>query len=484
MLTQKAPPKSPIRAGFPARITSRIALFLVSVLLTFFESTVAFAAPDWHASGREIMADIVAIPSVTDRPAEIRRITAYLKNRFERGGFKDIIVKDHNDGGSQVLIMRWKAAGKPKKRPILLLGHMDVVEALPADWSRDPFKLTEQSGYLYGRGMIDMKNGIAAITNALIWLNAEGFAPKRDIIVLFTGDEETGGDGARLAATEWRGLIEADFALNADAGGGAFLADGTLVGFGIQTSEKLYQDFSLSVRNVGGHSSRPRLDNAIYELATALKALEAHRFTPAFTETTRAYLSVRQKREKGPLGDAMRRWLANERDGAAADLIEADPTEIGTTRTRCVATRLEGGHANNALPQLAKATVNCRILPGIAAATVQAELQRVVGAGVSIEPILSSAPSPPSPLRADVVKAFTQSVRKRHPGADIIPQMSQGATDAVWLRGTGIPVYGVDGAWVVIPEDERAHGKDERIPVKSFNDNLDHWHDLLMALAG
>jgi acetylornithine deacetylase/succinyl-diaminopimelate desuccinylase-like protein len=235
---------------------------------------------------------------------------------------------------------------------------------------------------------------------------------------------------------------------------------------------------------VGGHSSRPRPDNAIYELASGLKALEAYRFTPAFTETTRAYLSIRQKRETGKLGDAMRRWLADEKDGAAADIIEADPTEIGTTRTRCVATRLEGGHANNALPQLAKAIVNCRILPGITAQAVQAELRTIVGAGVSVEPIESSAPSPPSPLRADVVKAFTETIRKRHPGADIIPQMSQGATDAVWLRGTGMPVYGVDGAWIVVPDDERAHGKDERIPVKSFTDNLDHWHDLLKALAG
>ncbi len=486
-------PQSTLLRGFFPRITLRVGARIASLarralaamLLAFFALAPALAQTDWHVQGREIFSDVIAIPSVSDRPAEIKRIVAYLKARYEKAGFTDIVVKDYNKGGAQALIVRWKAAGgKAKKKPILLLGHMDVVEALPSDWSRDPFKLTEEGGYFYGRGSIDMKNGISAITNALIQLKAEGFAPKRDLIVLFTGDEETGGDGARLAATEWRKLVDADFALNADAGGGAFLADGTLLGFGLQTSEKLYQDFSLSVRNSGGHSSRPRPDNAIYELASGLKALEAHRFTPAFTETTRAYLTVREKREKGQLGTAMRRWLADEKDGAAADIIEADPTEIGTTRTRCVATRLEGGHANNALPQLAKATVNCRILPGITAKAVEAELQAVVGAGVKVEPIDGSAPSPPSPLRADVVKAFTDTVRKRHPGADIIPQMSQGATDAVWLRGTGMPVYGVDGAWIMIPEDERAHGKDERIPVKSFYDNLDHWHDLLKALAG
>jgi acetylornithine deacetylase/succinyl-diaminopimelate desuccinylase-like protein len=483
MTKETFPPKSSRFGAFFLKTLARLAL-LFSLCL----GAPAMAATDWQAHGREIFSDVIAIPSVSDRPVEIKRLVAYLKGRYEKGGFTDIIVKDYNKGGAQALIVRWKApvskGGKAKKKPILLLGHMDVVEALPSDWSRDPFKLTEDGGYLYGRGTVDMKNGIAAITNALIWLKAEGFQPKRDIIVLFTGDEETGGEGARLAATDWRKLIDADYALNADAGGGAFLADGTLLGFGLQTSEKLYQDFSLSVRNVGGHSSRPRVDNAIYELASALKALEAHRFTPAFTETTRAYLSIRQKRETGKLGDAMRRWLANEKDGEAADIIEADSSEIGTTRTRCVATRLDGGHANNALPQLARATVNCRILPGVSAKATQTELESILGAGVKVEPIDSSAPSPPSPLRADVVKAFTDIIRKRHPGADIVPQMSQGATDAVWLRGTGMPVYGVDGAWIVTPEDERAHGKDERIPVKSFTDNLDHWYDLLKALAG
>jgi acetylornithine deacetylase/succinyl-diaminopimelate desuccinylase-like protein len=479
-MNKKTPsPKAAQLSAFVLKNIARLAL-----LLALCFSPPAFAASDWHAHGREIFSDVIAIPSVSDRPAEIKRLVAYLKGRYEKGGFTDIIVKEYNKGGAQALIIRWKAPGKAKKKPILLLGHMDVVEALPADWSRDPFKLIEDGGYLYGRGTVDMKNGITAITNALIWLKAEGFQPKRDIIVLFTGDEETGGDGARLASTEWRPLVDAEFALNADAGGGAFLADGTLMGFGLQTSEKLYQDFSLSVRNPGGHSSRPRPDNAIYELASGLKALEAHRFTPAFTETTRAYLTIRQKRETGKLGDAMRRWLANENDGTAADIVEADPTEIGTTRTRCVATRLDGGHANNALPQLAKATVNCRILPGISAKAVQDELQKAVGAGVIVEPIDASSPSPPSPLRADVVKAFTDTVRKRHPGADIIPQMSQGATDGIFFRTTGMPVYGVDGTWIISPEDERAHGKDERIPVKSFIETLDHWHDLVKALAG
>jgi acetylornithine deacetylase/succinyl-diaminopimelate desuccinylase-like protein len=455
---------------------------LLGAFSMLFLAPSAHAQTDWRANGREMFSDIVAIPSVSDRPVEVKRLISYLKGRFEKGGIPDVMVRDHD--GTQSMMVRWSAGKRAKKKPIMLIGHLDVVEALPSDWSKQPFTLTEEAGYLYGRGATDMKNGITAITNALIWLKAEGFTPKRDIIVLFTGDEETDGNGARRAVTEWLKGEKIDFALNADAGGGGFLASGTALGFGIQTSEKMYQSYAFTVRNPGGHSSRPRPDNAIYELATALKALEAHSFAPQLNETTRAYFAHRQKGEAGKLGDAMRAWLANPADGAAADAVEADPTETGMTRTRCVATRLEGGHADNALPALARATVNCRIFPGLAEADVRSELKTLVGAGVEITPLADAVPSPPSPLRADVVKAFTDAIQKRHPGAAIVPQMSTGATDGLFLRANGIPTYGVDGTWIVVPDDERAHGKDERIPVKSFMDNLDHWHDLVKAVAG
>ena len=442
----------------------------------------ALAAPDWHAKGREIFETAINIPTTESRPEEMKKLVSYLKGQFEAAGIKDVVVKDHD--GTQSMIVRWKADGKPTKKPILLLGHMDVVEAKREDWPRDPFKMVEEGGYLYGRGAIDMKSGIAAIANSLIWLKAEGFKPKRDIIVLFTGDEETTGNGALRAATEWRDLVDAEFALNADAGGGAFTKDMKPLGFGIQTSEKMYQSFWFMARNRGGHSSRPRPDNAIYDLATALKKVESHRFTPILNETTRAYFQYRQKQEQGPLGDAMRRWLANEKDGEAADIIEASPLEVAQTRTRCVATRLDGGHADNALPQMAKAMVNCRIFPGVEAKAVQDELQQTVGSDVSVEPVSEARPSPPSPLRSDVIKPVTDSIRKRHPGVELTPQMSTGATDGLFFRSVGIPVYGVSGAWIISPDDERAHGKDERIPVKSFNGELDHWHDIVKALAG
>jgi acetylornithine deacetylase/succinyl-diaminopimelate desuccinylase-like protein len=456
-------------------------LLLAATALALTASPAA-AAPDWHADGKAMLGDVIAIPSVSTRPAEVKRLVAYLKGRYETAGIPDVRVKDHD--GTQSMIIRWPAAGKAKAKPILLLGHMDVVDAKPEDWSKDPFKMLEEGGYLYGRGTVDMKNGIVAISNALFRLKAEGFKPKRDIIILFTGDEETDGTGANHAATEWRKEVDADFALNADAGGGGFTKEGASLGFGLQTAEKMYQSFHFTARNPGGHSSRPRPDNAIYDLSAALKKLEAHRFTPGLIETTRAYFSARATQEKGKLGDAMRRWLANEQDGEAADIIEADPTEVGSTRTRCVATRLEGGHADNALPQMARATVNCRILPGTTALKVQTELQTLVGARVDVTPIGTAKPSPASPLRKDVVKAFTDSVHTRHPGALIIPQMSAGATDGLFFRATGMPVYGVDGTWVIVPEDERAHGKDERVPVKAFYESLDHWHQMLKALAG
>ena len=444
-----------------------------------------FAATDWHAEGREILAKAVSIPTVQERKdSRVNELVDYLKGKFEAAGITDITIKPYLN--TQAMIVRWHAEGRARAKPILLLGHMDVVEARAEDWPKahDPFTLVEEDGYLYGRGTTDMKNGVTAITTALIRLKAEGFKPKRDIVVLFTGDEETGGRGANLAATEWRALTDAEYALNADAGGGGFLKDGTPLGFGLQTSEKMYQSFTFTVRNPGGHSSRPRPDNAIYELSAALTKLAGHRFAPALNETTRAYFQARQTQEKGALGDAMRRWLKDENDDAAADIIEADPTEVGSTRTRCVATRLEGGHADNALPQMARATVNCRILPGIPATAVQAELQRTVGEGVEIAPIANSNPSPASPLRPDVVKAYTDAIHKRHPGALIIPQMSAGATDGLYFRATGMPVYGVDSTWVIVPDDERAHGRDERIPIKAFDENLDHWHDMLKVLAG
>ena len=283
-----------------------------------------------------------------------------------------------------------------------------------------------------------------------------------------------------------RRWTDAEFALNADAGGGAFTRDGKPLGFGLQTSEKTFQSYYLRVRNPGGHSSRPRPDNAIYQLADALKTLQAHRFAPALNETTRAYFAQRTKMETGPLGDAMRRWLANEQDGAAADIIEASDEEVGRTRTRCVATMLEGGHADNALPQMAKATVNCRILPGVDPKAIQAELQRVAGAKaeVTLDPGFLGESSPVSPLRPDLMRAVGKAVATFYgPDMPIMPVMQTGASDGSFFRAKGIPVYDIDGSWGIIPDDERAHGLDERIPVRAMYDDVLYWEMIYRQLA-
>ena len=312
--------------------------------------------PAWEQQARDIYKTAVEIPTVAGR-GQMPKLAGYLADRLRAAGWADSdihVVPYESPGNNQTaaLIARWPASGAPKKKPMLIIAHMDVVEALPSDWTTDPFTLLEKDGYFYGRGSGDDKGGLVPSLVALMKLRQSGFKPDRDIVLLYTGDEETQGKGAELGATEWRKWTDAEFVLNADAGGGGFTRDGKPLGFGLQTSEKTFQSYYVRVRNPGGHSSRPRPDNAIYELADALKKIQSHRFTPMLTETTRQYFAARARQEgNSALGQAMRRWLADSADGAAADSIEANPLEVGVTRTRCVATMLQGGHAENALPQ-------------------------------------------------------------------------------------------------------------------------------------
>ena len=448
--------------------------------------------PQWQAKTREIYETSVEIPTVAGRN-QVPRLAEYLAGQLKAAGFaaNDIRIMPYE--GSEpndktvTLIARWRAE-RPTAKPILLMAHMDVVEAKRDDWKQDPFEFIEREGYFYGRGSYDNKAGMVGLVASFLKLKAAGWKPKRDLILFFTGDEETGGRGATLGATEWRQLTDAEYALNSDGGGGVFLANGKSLGFGLQTAEKTYQSFEFKVRNKGGHSSRPRPDNAIYELATALKTLEAHRFQPMLNETTRAYFTARAAQEgDSALGKAIRAWLANEKDGTAADAIEASELEVGLTRTRCVATELQGGHADNALPQLAQATVNCRIMPGISPDAVEAELEALVGKGVEVDKTRSyvGRPTPVSPLRADITRAYQDAVRALNgPNVPVIPLMSTGATDGSFFREQGMPVYGIDGSWVISPEDERAHGLDERMPVRAVYDNVLFWEMVLKRLAG
>lgn len=444
----------------------------------------------WQAKTRAVYETVVEIPTVSGRN-EMPRLAEYLAGELKAAGFSADDIKimpyEGEPGDKTVaLIARWRA-DKPTAKPILLMAHMDVVEAKREDWKFDPFEFREEGGYFYGRGTNDNKAGMTGLVMSFLKLKQSGWKPKRDLILFFSGDEETKGNGAKLGASDWRQLTDAEYALNSDGGGGAFLADGTPLGFALQTAEKTFQSYHFTVRNKGGHSSRPRPDNAIYELATALKKLEAHRFQPALNETTRGYFALRARQEgDSDLGKQIRAWLANENDGAAADAIEANPLEVGLTRTRCVATELKGGHADNALPQMADATVNCRILPGVHPDAVLAELKGIVGDGVEVtkDPTYEGRPTPVSPQRADVAKAYQDAVIALNgKGIPIAPYMSAGATDGSFFREKDMPVYGMDGSWGITPEDERAHGLDERMAVRALYDNVVFWELVLKALA-
>jgi acetylornithine deacetylase/succinyl-diaminopimelate desuccinylase-like protein len=472
---------------------------LAAASLVAIATSVSAAAPPklsqaQHDATHAMFEHVINTATVIGRH-NVPQMAQYVADQFKAAGFpaEDIHIMPYHTGSATqgeddtaALIVRWRAAGTPKAKPIMLMGHMDVVEAKPEDWSVDPFKMIEKDGYYYGRGTIDMKDGIVAVTQAMINLKKAGFKPTRDIVVLFTGDEETNGIGAKKGATEWLDLLgHPEYGLNADGGGGGFNPDGTPAGYTLQTAEKTYADYTFTVHNRGGHSSKPRKDNAIYSLAHALDKLEAYRFRPMMNETTRAYFEGRQKTEKGPLGDAMRRWLANPNESEAADIIEASESEVGLTRTRCVATRLFGGHANNALPQLAWARVNCRIFPGVDPNAIKTELEHIVNdPEVKVTREDDNVASLASPLRPDVTAAYTRAVQAVHPGMPVFPEMSTGASDARPFRVAGIPIYGANGGWVVTPIDNRAHGRDERLPVQSLYDNVVHWEMMLRDLAG
>ena len=472
-----------------------------ALLMLALGSTAAVAATDprtlptqlppaWQAKTRAVFKQAIEIPSVHNR-AEVPRVAKLLADQFHAAGIPDtdmhFMPYEALPGDqTEALIVRWRSPHATKK-PMLILGHMDVVEAKRADWKFDPFVFREEGGYFLGRGSSDMKNGDVSTTMAAVKLMSEGFKPDRDIIFFFSGDEETRGVGATLGSTKWRNLTDAEFGLNADGGCASYDEQFRPLGCGISIAEKTFQTYFLTTHNPGGHSSRPRPDNAIYELADALGKLRKYRFQPMQNAANRGYFEERAKQEgNSPLGGAIRRWLANPNDGEAADIVEASPIDVGLTRTRCVATMLSGGHADNALPQSATATVNCRIFPGIQPQLVQAELQQLVGPNVEVkpDPEYAGVPTPASPLRPDVLAAVTKAIQRFHgPQMHVFPVMSAGASDGSFFRAQGIPVYDVDGSWGISPLDDRAHGLDERIPVRAMYDDVLHWEMIFRALA-
>ncbi|MEX0708294.1 MAG: M20/M25/M40 family metallo-hydrolase [Woeseia sp.] len=379
------------------------------------------------------------------------------------------------------LVVRYRGRDT-NREPLLLLAHIDVVEADPADWSMDPFTFVEQDGYYYGRGTLDDKDEAAIHIANLIRLRQEGFQPDRDIIVALTADEEGGTDNGVVWLLENHPeLIDAEYALN--EGGGGAMQDGRRISNNVQASEKVYQSFTFTTSNPGGHSSLPVKENAIYRLADALTRLRAFDFPVSLNEVTREFFERSSRIEQGELAEAMQGVLQDPPTDEAVQYLSQTPFYNSRLRTTCVATMLQGGHAENALPQSAQATVNCRVLPNETVADVQATLESVVDDDqVIITPVADATPSPASPLTAEVLEPITRITEAMWPGVPVLPTMSTGATDGLFLRNAGIPVYGVSGLFSDI-DDNRAHGRDERILIESYLEGQEFLYRLTKALS-
>jgi len=410
----------------------------------------------------------------------------FLAGELKAAGFKASDITITPVGDTATLTLRY--AGKGGKRPMVVTGHMDVVAADPKDWTRDPFTMVEEGGYLFGRGVEDNKFDVSMVVATLMRLKREGFVPDRDIYLMLSGDEETVGDTAPLQAKVAK-AANAEFMLNSDGGGGELGANNAPIGYGVQGAEKAYADYEVSFTSPGGHSSAPRPDNAINNVARAALAIAAYAFPVMSNEWTLGSFAAAGKTTPAPMGPAMLAFAANPKDAAAAATLSGDPMVVGQLRTTCVSTMINGGHAPNALPQRAALNINCRIFPGVKVEDVRLKLTELVkakqGAGepeVQVKLVGGWVAGDASPLRPDVMGALTAAVQTRYPGIAVVPAMSSGATDSVFYRALGIPSYGT-AALFMKPEDGFAHGLNERVPVEAIPGALQQWHEVITTLA-
>jgi acetylornithine deacetylase/succinyl-diaminopimelate desuccinylase-like protein len=407
--------------------------------------------------------------------------------RLKSAGFADadltyFSVPDHPKEGGLVAVMKGSDA---KLKPMLLLAHLDVVEAKREDWVRDPFKLIEEGGYYYGRGTVDDKAQAAIWADTLIRFKQQRYTPKRTIKLALTCGEETtfAWNGAEWLTKNKPELIAAEFVLN-EGGGGRIDANGKRQLLAMQVGEKAAQNYTLLATNPGGHSSQPVPDNAIYQLADAVKAVQGYEFPVKFSDTTRAFFTATAKTMPGEVGAAITRLLADPTDQAADAIVSRDKAMHSTLRTTCVATLLNAGHAENALPQRATANVNCRIFPGETVEGTLAKLKELAGPNVTVtanQPVRPTAV--PTPLDPKIWGPAEKLAAKHFPGIPMMPIMSTGATDGIFLQAIGMPVYGVPGTFID-QDGSGTHGLNERIRVKSLYDSRDYLYDLIKAYAG
>lgn len=456
-------------------------MFFAVIALVFCQVAQAQEAAHERVA-RSILEELLAVNTAPSGGNDMGPAIAGLTTRLKNAGFTDEEIHViGRPGQPENLVVRYPAAD-PVKRPLLMMAHIDVVEALREDWTVDPYVLTEKDGYYYGRGTTDNKAGAAMLVANFIRLKREGFEPDRDLIVMLTGDEESTGNGAKLLVSEYRDLIDAEFALNTD-GGFVVLHEGESQAFVMQTSEKIYVSYTLEATDPGGHSSLPRKDSAISRLSRTLVDLQEFRFPVSLNETSRAFFRLSAPMAPADVRPVLQAVLQDPSDPGVSRKLVDWPYYNSIARTTCVATQLAAGHAENALPQTARATVNCRVVPQSSAEETENVL-RIMAAkqGVSVTQIAPTTPSPPSPLTSEVVDPITEVAQDMWPGITVIPEMSTGATDGLFVRNAGIPVYGIS-AIAENPNEMRAHGQDERIRIRSYFDALEYWYRLVKTLA-
>jgi carboxypeptidase PM20D1 len=422
----------------------------------------------------------IALRSVQGPGNQTRQVAALFKAALVAGGFADSEVTITPVDDTAFLMARWKGR-EPKLGPVVISGHMDVVEAKPSDWQRDPFTPVVENGMLYGRGASDMKLDDALAVAALIELKREGYKPRRDIVLAFSGDEETTMKTTeKLAAA----LSNAEMVLNVDGTGGQLDPDGKPQYFTWSGAEKTYADFELSVSSPGGHSSRPYEPNAINELSAALVRIGQYRFKPELSELTRAYFTAAARYEEPGVSEAMRAFAADPTDQKAIAVLTANPGTIGKIGTTCVVTLINGGHALNALPQRATANINCRIFPGHSRSQIMQELQDTAAdPAVQFKDVSQgSVATDASPFRADVVGAINRALQLSYPGVPAFPTMSAGASDSMWFRNRHIASYGVSPLFIK-DSDRFSHGLNERIPVDDIRPSIAYLLSLFTDLS-
>ena len=443
-----------------------------------------------NEEARAIFQQLIEI-NTTDSIGSVTKASEAMAQRLLAAGFaeKDVIVAGPNERKKN-LIVRYHGSGQ--KKPILFIGHLDVVEARREDWTTDPFQFVEKDGFFYGRGTQDMKEGDAILVESFLRLKREGFVPDRDLILALTADEE-GGDfnGVDWLIKEHRDWIDAEYCINLD--GGEFeMIKGKRVLAGLQASEKVYADFQLETTNPGGHSSVPGAENAIYELAAALLKVQAYVFPLEINEITRDYFAHSATLTTGQLSADLRSAAKHPPDPEAIKRLSANPYYNSLLRTTCVATLLSGGHAANALPQTARANVNCRIFPGEEPEHIRKTLERVIGdskVSVTLVPektadgqLIPIVGVPPSPLLPEVTQGLERTLATMWPGIPVVSTMSTGASDGKFLRIAGIPTYGISCMFFDM-DDHRSHGKDERVGVQDYYDGVEFGYRFMKTLS-